>query len=97
MDEFTSAFLSRGKDELKDAEADISYTPFGVDSAKVVGSNNSNSYQFQTPDTEPESVTKWRLEYNANIKKRDATEAKKISGMKESAEKVCDWCLYLIS
>ncbi|VUZ41442.1 unnamed protein product [Hymenolepis diminuta] len=92
MDEFTSAFLSRGKDELKDAEADISYTPFGVDSAKAVESNNSNSHQFQTADTEPESVTKWRQEYNANIKKRDATEAKKISGMKESAEKeLVDW------
>ncbi|KAM7536477.1 hypothetical protein Aperf_G00000085362 [Anoplocephala perfoliata] len=95
MDEFTSAFLSRGKDNLKDVEADISYTPFGVESVKQKGPNSSSqsdSSQSQPSDNEPESVRKWRLEYSASIEKKDANEAAKITSMKENAEKeLAEW------
>nr|CDS25350.1 clathrin light chain a [Hymenolepis microstoma] len=92
MDDFTSAFLSRGRDELKDVEEDISYAPFGVDSSKTMQPNTSASHQFQSADTEPESVTRWRQEYSANIEKKDGNEAEKVNAMKENAEKeLVDW------
>lgn len=89
MDELTSLFLSKGKDELKDVEASISYTPFGIDLQNSEESNKARSSQYQTSDGEPETVKQWRREYNANIEKKDANEAAKDRAMKESAAKVC--------
>ncbi|VDK35675.1 unnamed protein product [Taenia asiatica] len=92
MDELTSLFLSRGKDELKDVEASISYTPFGVDLQNSEESNNAESVRHQPSDIEPETVKQWRREYHANIEKKDANEAAKDKAMKESAAKeLAEW------
>ena len=85
MAEFTSAFLSKGKDVLKDVEANIAYSPFGNTSNRLI---NTNTPQNQVLGDVPESIKQWRREYDANIEKKDANESRKNKEMKESAEKV---------
>ncbi|VDM30299.1 unnamed protein product [Hydatigera taeniaeformis] len=92
MDDFTSAFLSRGKDELKDVEASISYTPFGVEAQNSEVSTNAESLRQQSADIEPDTVKQWRHEYHTNIEKKDANEAAKDKAMKECAAKeLAEW------
>ncbi len=89
MDEFTSAFLSRGKDELKDVENSMSFTPFGSD---VPETSTDNDTVPEPHKPEPESVKQWQREFSAGIEKRDAMEAKKDKEMKDNAAKVCPLC-----
>lgn len=85
MDEFTSAFLSRDKEELKDANSNISFTPFGV---KAVDQSLPNNEPLEAANNEPESVKQWMREFAAGISKRDAIEIDKNQEMKEKAAKV---------
>ncbi|KAL5106468.1 Clathrin light chain A [Taenia crassiceps] len=92
MDELTSVFLSRGKDELKDLEASISYTPFGIDLQNLEESNDAESFRQQSLDDEPDSVKQWRREYHTNIEKKDANEAMRDKAMRDGAAKeLAEW------
>ncbi|KAL7058146.1 hypothetical protein AAHC03_016737 [Spirometra sp. Aus1] len=95
MDDFTSAFLNRGKGELRDLENTVSFTPFGVTPPAAVGNP-----QLTTADTalasectgEPESIRIWRKEFNESIEKRDFNESKKQALLQETAKKeIQDW------